>query len=66
MIEQAIQQSMKANIIVSVFVPFDKAYFDTLGWSYDYAKLEDNIVDVWGWDESTPEGEQKWRIICHG
>ena len=29
---------------------------------WEMAEIDDNQVDVWGWSENTPEGEQDWRL----
>lgn len=29
---------------------------------WEMVEIEDNRVDVWGWSEATPEGEQDWRL----
>ena len=29
---------------------------------WEMAEIDDNKVDVWGWSENTPEGEQDWRL----
>ena len=29
---------------------------------WEMAEIDDNQVDVWGWSDSTPEGEQDWRL----
>ena len=28
----------------------------------EMAEIDDNQFDVWGWSDSTPEGEQDWRL----
>ena len=30
--------------------------------SWEMCEIEDNKVDVWGWTDDTPEGEQDWRL----
>lgn len=30
---------------------------------YDYAEMDDNRLDVWGYSDSTPENDCDWRII---
>jgi len=30
---------------------------------WEMAEIDDNQVDVWGWSENTPEGEQDWRLV---
>ena len=29
---------------------------------WEMVEVDDNRVDVWGWSDSTPEGEQDWRL----
>jgi len=29
---------------------------------WEMVEIDDNKVDVWGWSENTPEGEQDWRL----
>ena len=29
---------------------------------WEMAEIDDNQFDVWGWSDSTPEGEQDWRL----
>ena len=29
---------------------------------WEMAEIDDNRVDVWGWSDNTPEGEQDWRL----
>ena len=29
---------------------------------WEMVEIDDNRVDVWGWSDSTPEGEQDWRL----
>ena len=29
---------------------------------WEMSEIDDNRVDVWGWSDSTPEGEQDWRL----
>ena len=29
---------------------------------WEMSEIDDNKVDVWGWSENTPEGEQDWRL----
>ena len=28
----------------------------------DYADENDGSLDVWGWDDDTPEDESEWRV----
>jgi len=30
---------------------------------WEMTETDDNRVDVWGWSDSTPEGEQDWRLV---
>ncbi len=30
---------------------------------YDYAEMDGNRLDVWGYSDSTPENDCDWRII---
>ena len=30
---------------------------------YDYAEMDDNRLDVWGYSDLTPENDCDWRII---
>jgi len=30
---------------------------------WEMAEIDDNRVDVWGWSDNTPEGEQDWRLV---
>jgi len=29
---------------------------------WEMSEIDDNQVDVWGWSENTPEGNQDWRL----
>ena len=29
---------------------------------WEMTEIDDNRVDVWGWSDNTPEGEQDWRL----
>ena len=29
---------------------------------WEMVEIDDNQVDVWGWSDNTPEGEQDWRL----
>ena len=29
---------------------------------WEMTEIDDNQVDVWGWSDATPEGEQDWRL----
>lgn len=29
---------------------------------WEMTEIDDNRVDVWGWSDATPEGEQDWRL----
>ncbi len=29
---------------------------------WEMVEIDDNRVDVWGWSDATPEGEQDWRL----
>ena len=29
---------------------------------WEMVEIEDQQVDVWGWSDATPEGEQDWRL----
>lgn len=35
---------------------------NTIECDWDMCELDDNKVDVWGWTDDTPEGEQDWRL----
>ena len=30
---------------------------------WEMVEIEDHQVDVWGWSDNTPEGEQDWRLV---
>jgi hypothetical protein len=30
---------------------------------WEMVEIDDNRVDVWGWSDATPEGEQDWRLV---
>ena len=29
---------------------------------WEMVEIDDNRVDVWGWSDATPKGEQDWRL----
>lgn len=54
----------------SVGVCFDGDTSDLRGelhsvWDGDFeiVKTSDNTLDVWGWDEETPEDDQTWSLL---
>ena len=30
--------------------------------NWEMVEIDDNRIDVWGWSDATPEGEQDWRL----
>ena len=66
-IRSAIKRSEAYNDIVHVAVDCTTATLRALLASiakcdWDMCEIEDNKVDVWGWSDATPEGEQDWRL----
>jgi hypothetical protein len=66
-ISDAIERSRASGQIqkVSVDLTFDALedlLMVMLQTDWEMAEIDDNKVDVWGWSDSTPEGEQDWRL----
>ena len=66
-IRTAIKRSEKYNEIVHVAADCTVDNLRALLASiakcdWDMCEIEDNKVDVWGWSDATPEGEQDWRL----
>ena len=73
-IADAIRKSELQNEIIHVEVDLPRdGFFDTFAWlthtEWDYAAIDgsegEKALDIWGWDDETPEGESDWRIVVH-
>jgi len=66
-IRSAIDSSNKSGriIIVDVDCPADQLedlLLLTIACDWEMCEIEDHKVDVWGWTDSTPEGQVEFRL----
>ena len=66
-IRDAIERSMASGQIQTVSVGLTVDALEDLllvmmRTPWEMVEVDDNRVDVWGWSDSTPEGEQDWRL----
>ena len=66
-IRDAIERSMASGQIQAVSVgltvdSLEDLLLVMLQTDWEMTEIDDNRVDVWGWSNSTPEGEQDWRL----
>ena len=40
-----------------------KTYLRSTDWEIDWAKENDDSLDIWGWNAKTPVDEQEWRLL---
>ena len=67
-IRDAIERSMASGQIQAVSVGLTVDSLEDLllvmmRTPWEMVEVDDNRVDVWGWSDSTPEGEQDWRLV---
>ena len=66
-IRDAIERSMASGQIQAVSVELTVDSLEDLlllmlQTDWEMTEIDDNRVDVWGWSDNTPEGEQDWRL----
>jgi len=67
-IKKAINQSKEENRIVDIEIEKDidsiiDLVLEASDIEFDWKDIElDNIIDVWGWNDDTPENQYEWRI----
>ena len=66
-ISDAIQRSRASGQIQTVSVDatvdgLEDLLLVMMASDWEMVEIDDNRVDVWGWSDSTPEGEQDWRL----
>ena len=67
-IRDAIERSMASGQIQAVSVgltvdALEDLLLVMLQTDWEMTEIDDNRVDVWGWSNATPEGEQDWRLV---
>ena len=67
-ISDAIERSMASGQIQTVSVGLTVDALEDLllvmmQADWEMVEIDDNRVDVWGWSDATPEGEQDWRLV---
>ena len=67
-IRDAIQRSKAGGQIQTVSVgltvdALEDLLLVMLQTDWEMVETDDNRVDVWGWSDATPEGEQDWRLV---
>jgi len=67
-IRDAIERSMSSGQIQTVSVGLTVDALEDLllvmmRTPWEMVEIDDNRVDVWGWSDATPEGEQDWRLV---
>ena len=77
-IKSAIENSGKSGQIVSVAAECTVSQLQSMlsdslvchlfgiACDLEMCEIEDHKVDVWGWTDDTPEGEQDWRLTVQG
>jgi len=66
-IRDAIERSMASGQIQAVSVgltvdALEDLLLVMLQTDWEMVEIDGNQVDVWGWSENTPEGQQDWRL----
>ena len=64
-ISNAICTSIETTSVVGVELDNDDIHREiTRAWSgyYDCDWVDNLSMDVWGWNDDTPEGEHSWRL----
>ena len=66
-IRDAIERSKASGQILTVSVELTADSLEDLllvmlQVNWEMVEIDDNRVDVWGWSDATPEGEQDWRL----
>jgi hypothetical protein len=65
-ISNAIFTSIETTSVVGVELDHDDIHREiTQAWSgdYDCEWVDNRNLDVWGWDDDTPDGQQSWRLL---